>query len=107
MKKFTIGFFIVYLLFHIAVIIAATIATGDSFLNLLKYDYLFKPGAYLGLVLFLVNIVLFLKFWQDQHKKISKLDKEKTELKAKMFDLAEESKQVKSQGNSDSDTKNQ
>ncbi|NMM50354.1 hypothetical protein [Marinigracilibium pacificum] len=103
MKKFTIGFFIVYLLFHIVVIIAASLATGDSFLNLLKFDAFFKPGAYLGLILFFVNIFLFFRIWKDQHKQISLLDKEKTELKAKMFDLAEENKQVKNQGNKDSE----
>ena len=102
MRIFKIVFFSVFLIYHLVVFyFAAYINDVFSFIigNIDKLKY----GAIFGLLLYVVNIALFVLEGKKGTQHIKNLEQDKTTLKAKMYDLEEEIKNLKHRPNPESE----
>lgn len=85
-------FFLIYLLFHVALLgisIYVNLKSEDfEFLLKLRNNMdLMIYASVLGLVLFGINMILVSMESRNKNRHLAKLENEKNELKAKMFDL--------------------
>jgi hypothetical protein len=106
MKNSKYIFHILFVLFHILLVIVALYVDSqrDNFsflLKLQKYIPSMKYMAFFGLILLGVNYLLILVDRRSHNQEAESLKKENNVLKAKMFDLQEAQKESKPSGTSE------
>lgn len=90
MKNFKFIFLSIYFLYHLAVVVLV-LTIDDSFQFVMNN---MVPGALLGMVLFIINLVMVLTLVSRYKSRLGKLEKEILEVKSRVYDREKKEEEI-------------